>query len=412
MKLSETKKDIKFEELFNVDEWEIETPDGWKDIQKVGKTIPYTEWYLETHDGNVIVGADEHILFNGNGDEKFLKDFTVDDTIQTNNGNEIVKRCGIKNGDSFLGEEIKENMYDLQVDGHIYYLANGIKSHNTLCLSAFGEQLLKAGHNVLYLSAEISEEELKERFDGNILQTATENLPKLTKESYVSKIKDYIGRSKGRLVIKQYPTATANVLHVRALLDELEVRENFKPDFICLDYLNIFASIRYKDASNSYLYVKGIIEEFRGLAVEKNIGIFTATQTGRDQNGSSNMELGDVSESFGTAHTADFVLGIIETDDLKMKEQYLFKVLKSRYSKVDPRTQKFLMGVDKDSQRLYEVDDPRDGLITENADNSVNGSAPNLDNRDGKAMGTAFGTPKGREQRKRTFGGNVSDAKF
>jgi hypothetical protein len=275
---------------------------------------------------------------------------------------------------------------------HIITLLAGTNVGKTLCLLAIAEQLIKSGVNVLYISAEIDEEELKERMDGNVLKTSTEFLPTIDKKRYIDKIQNYIQKSKGRLIFKQYPTATANVLHVRALLDELEIKENFKPDFICLDYLNIFTSIRYKDASNSYSYVKGIIEEFRGLAVEKDLGIFTATQTGRNQNGSSNVEVADVSESFGTVMTSDFVLGIIETDDLKIKEQYLMKVLKSRYSKVDPRTQMFIMGVDKDSQRIYEVDNPRDGIITENADSSMDGPAKNLDNRDGKGIGKLAGT--------------------
>ncbi len=244
------------------------------------------------------------------------------------------------------------------------YMA-GTNVGKSLALEATAVQLLKGGSDVLYVTAEDGELAISERVDGNVLDTRTNELILMDKKDYVSKLKAFKSKSKGRLVIKEYPTASANKNHISALLDELDIKENFKPDFIVIDYLNIFNSCRFKSMGETYVLVKAVTEEMRGLAVERNVGIFTATQSNRGGNGSSDLELMDISDSFGTAMTADVVVAIMETDSLKEEGRYLMKMLKSRLGPITPSTSKWLMGVDKEKQKMYEVPNNQEGLGNE-----------------------------------------------
>jgi replicative DNA helicase len=243
---------------------------------------------------------------------------------------------------------------------------SGTNVGKTVVMVNCGIQLLKSGSNVLYITAEDGENAILERVDGNMLDTETGMLPTITKETYKNKIESIRKQSNGRFIVKEYPTASSNSNHIRALLDELEIKENFKPDFICLDYLNLFMSTRYKNMGDTYVLVKAVTEEMRGLAIERNIGIITATQLNRQGFGSTDPEMTDIAESFGIAATADFVCSIIENNTLKEEGKYLFKVLKSRYQPIKPSTQKFLMGVNKEKQQLFELADPRLGLAIDN----------------------------------------------
>lgn len=213
------------------------------------------------------------------------------------------------------------------------------------------------GKNVLYITMEMAEERIAERIDANLLDVTLDDLALLPKDSYDKKMNRLKEKVTGRLVIKEYPTASANANHFRHLLQELQTKRNFKPDIIYVDYLNICSSSRIKGGSNagSYTIVKAIAEELRGLAVEFNVPLVSATQTTRSGYSSSDIGLEDTSESFGLPATADFMVAISQTEDLERLNQLLVKQLKNRYS--DPAFHKrFVVGIDKSKMRLYDVE--------------------------------------------------------
>ena len=213
------------------------------------------------------------------------------------------------------------------------------------------------GKNVLYITLEMSEEKIGERIDANLLDipiTDFETIPKSIYQKRIDKIKE---KSIGRLIIEEYPTASAGAAHFRALLNELKSKRNFIPDIIYIDYLNICISSRIKQGSNanSYTYVKAIAEELRGLAVECNVPVVTATQTTRGGYNSSDIDLTDTSESFGLPATADLMFALISTEELQEMNQIIVKQLKNRYA--DPTMyRRFVIGVDRPKMRLYDVE--------------------------------------------------------
>ena len=213
------------------------------------------------------------------------------------------------------------------------------------------------GKNVLYITMEMAEERIAERIDANLLDVTMEELNIIPKTAYEKKMNRLKDRCTGKLVIKEYPTASANANHFRHLLQELRTKKNFKPDVIYIDYLNICASFRIRGGANagSYAIVKAIAEELRGLAVEFNVPIISATQTNRSGFSSSDIGLEDTSESFGLPATADFMLAISQTEELEQLNQYMVKQLKNRYA--DPSFhRRFVVGVDKSKMRLFDVE--------------------------------------------------------
>ena len=218
--------------------------------------------------------------------------------------------------------------------------------------------VLLQGRNVLYITMEMAEEKIAERIDANLLDIPIQQLnsPLLTKEKYSSKLLELTKKTQGKLVIKEYPTASAHVGHFKALLNELSMKKGFSPDIIFVDYLNICASARYKGTIvNSYTYVKAIAEELRGLAVEYDLPIVSATQTTRAGFGSSDPDLTDTSESFGLPATADLMLALISNEEMEELGQIMVKQLKNRYN--DPTMYKrFVVGIDRAKMRLYDCD--------------------------------------------------------
>jgi len=218
--------------------------------------------------------------------------------------------------------------------------------------------VLLQGRNVLYITMEMAEEKIAERIDANLLDIPIQQLnsPLLTKEKYTSKLLQLTQKTQGKLVIKEYPTASAHVGHFKALLNELGLKKGFSPDIIFIDYLNICASARYKGTIvNSYTYVKAIAEELRGLAVESNVPIVSATQTTRSGYGNSDVDLTDTSESFGLPATADLMFALISSDELESLNQIMIKQLKNRYN--DPTVyKKFVVGIDRAKMRLYDCE--------------------------------------------------------
>lgn len=217
--------------------------------------------------------------------------------------------------------------------------------------------VLLQGRNVLYITLEMAEERIAERIDANLLNIPIQQLNELPKQMFETKVNSLAKKTQGTLIIKEYPTASAHSGHFKALLNELALKKSFKPDIIFIDYLNICASSRFKGGGNinSYTLVKSIAEELRGLAVEFNVPIVSATQTTRSGFGSSDVELTDTSESFGLPATADLMFALISTEELENLGQILVKQLKNRYN--DPTVNKrFVVGIDRAKMRLYDVE--------------------------------------------------------
>ena len=210
--------------------------------------------------------------------------------------------------------------------------------------------------NVIYITLEMSEEKIAERIDANLMNVTMDDLRDLPKHMYEDKFSRIQKKTEGNLIVKEYPTASAHCGHFRALFNELHLKKDFKPDIVFIDYINICASSRFKYGSNvnSYTYIKGIAEEMRGLAVEYNIPIVSATQTTRQGFVSTDIGLEDTSESFGLPATADLMFALIQTDELLELNQMVVKQLKNRYA--DPTANKrFIIGVDRSKMKLYDV---------------------------------------------------------
>ena len=215
---------------------------------------------------------------------------------------------------------------------------------------------LSQGKNVLYITLEMAEERIAERIDANLMNISMEDLHDLPNQMFDDKIAKIIKSTSGTLIVKEYPTASANSSHFRGLLKELAIKKTFKPDIIFIDYLNICASSRFKGATNvnSYMYIKAIAEELRGLAVESNLPIMSATQTTRSGFVSTDVGLEDTSESFGLPATADLMFALISNEELDELNQIAIKQLKNRYN--DPTINKrFVLGIDRAKMRLFDV---------------------------------------------------------
>ena len=216
---------------------------------------------------------------------------------------------------------------------------------------------LTQNYNVLYITCEMAEEKIAERIDANLLNVGVKDIVDLPQVIFTSKVQEIARKTRGKLIIKEYPTASAHAGHFKALLSDLKLKKDFKPDIIFVDYLNICASARYKGAIvNSYTYVKAIAEELRGLAVECNVPIVSATQTTRSGFGNSDPDLTDTSESFGLPATADFMFALISTEELEQQGRLMVKQLKNRYSDL-VTSRKFMVGIDRSKMKLYDVAD-------------------------------------------------------
>ena len=263
----------------------------------------------------------------------------------------------------------KEERLELDLDFFNKITRGGIPSKTlNICLAGTGvgktmfmthlaSSVLLQGKNVLYITLEMAEERIAERIDANLLNVGMSDLEELPYQMYETKINKLQSKTTGTLIIKEYPTATANTSHFKNLISELALKKSFKPDIVFVDYLNICTSSRFKSGSNvnSYTMIKAIAEELRGLAVEHDIPIFSATQTTRGGFVSSDVGLEDTSESFGLPATADFMFALISSEELEEKNQIMVKQLKNRYN--DPTVnRKFILGVDRSKMRFYDVE--------------------------------------------------------
>ena len=263
----------------------------------------------------------------------------------------------------------KEERLELDLDYFNKITRGGIPSKTlNICLAGTGvgktmfmthlaSSILLQGKNVLYITMEMAEERIAERIDANLLNVGMSDLEELPYSMYETKINKLQSKTSGKLIIQEYPTASAHTGHFRALVKELALKKSFKPDIVFVDYLNICASARFKAGANvnSYTYIKAIAEELRGMAVENDIPIFSATQTTRGGFVSSDVGLEDTSESFGLPATADFMFALISSEELDDKNQIMVKQLKNRYN--DPTVnRKFILGVDRSKMRFYDVE--------------------------------------------------------
>jgi len=244
----------------------------------------------------------------------------------------------------------------------------------SLFMCHHASSVLLEGKNVLYITLENAEEKIAERIDANLLNVNIQEIVDLPKPIFEGKVTNLAKKTQGSLIIKEYPTASAHSGHFKALLNELALKKSFKPDIIFIDYLNICASSRYRAGSNvnSYSYIKAIAEELRGLAVEANVPIVSATQTTRSGFASSDVDLTDTSESFGLPATADLMFALISTEELEALGQIMVKQLKNRYN--DPTyNRRFVIGVDRTKMRLYDCEQQaQDDLLDSGQDVEYN----------------------------------------
>ena len=248
---------------------------------------------------------------------------------------------------------------------------------------------LMQGKNVLYITMEMAEERIAERIDANLMNITMDDLHELPKKMFTDRLSKIQTKTNGKLIIKEYPTASAHTGHFRSLIKELALKKSFRPDIIFIDYLNICASARFKGNANvgSYFYIKAIAEELRGLAVENNVPIMSATQTTRGGYSNSDVGLEDTSESFGLPATADLMFALISTEDLESLNQIMVKQLKNRYN--DPGANKrFVVGIDRARMKLYDCEqEAQDGII----DSGQEDDTPAFDN-------TTFGVGLGKNK--------------
>jgi len=342
--------------LDNGYEVEVDSPDGYVPVNFFISKGMYDEYVLKVDGGETIRCNADHLFQTSFG---WMKASHLYEKYKTNH---FITKNGYKLGSVFkTGNQIPIVDINVNHPNHRYY-TNGVSSHNTgvgksLFMCHMASSVLLLGRNVLYITLEMAEEKIAERIDANLLNVNIKDIVELPKSVFESKVNNIAKKTQGTLIIKEYPTASAHAGHFKGLLNELSLKKSFRPDIIFIDYLNICASSRYKGNSNinSYSYIKAIAEELRGLAVEFNVPIVSATQTTRSGFGSSDVELTDTSESFGLPATADLMFALISTEELEELGQIMVKQLKNRYN--DPTMHKrFVIGIDRAKMRLYDVE--------------------------------------------------------
>ena len=343
--------------LDNGYEVEVDSPDGYVPVNFFINKGMYDEYVLKLANSDEVIKCNSNHLF-----ETSFGWMSASHIHQKFKIMHFLTKDGYKLGSIFkTGNQIPIVDINVNHKNHRYYTGE-VSSHNTgvgksLFMCHLASSVLLQGKNVLYITLEMAEERIAERIDANLLNVPIQQLVDLPRQMFETKVTNLAKKTQGTLIIKEYPTASAHAGHFKSLLNELSLKKSFKPDIIFIDYLNICASSRYKGNSNinSYTFVKAIAEELRGLAVEFNVPIMSATQTTRSGFGSSDIELTDTSESFGLPATADLMFALISTEELEGLGQILVKQLKNRYS--DPTIHKrFVLGIDRAKMRLYDCE--------------------------------------------------------
>lgn len=333
---------------------EVESPDGFVEVSDFVDKGNWKEYRLTLNTGHV-VSVNENHLFETDSGWIYAKNLVGVSSL-------FLTRSGFIPGVVTCTENLIP-IVDIQVEheNHRYYTGE-VSSHNTgvgksLAMCHMAASNLMIGKNVLYITMEMSEEKIAERIDANLMNTPIQEMLLMDKETFDRKIERIKSKTVGKLVVKEYPTASAGSANFRHLLNELKMKRNFVPDVIYIDYLNICMSSRIKAGANvnSYTMIKAIAEELRGLAVEFNVPIITATQINRTGFASSDPELTDTSESFGLPATADFMIAMSQSEQLAELGQIMFKQLKNRYNDIN-YYKRFVVGVDKSKMRLFDID--------------------------------------------------------
>lgn len=337
-------------------EIEVTSPDGYVPVSLFVDKGDWDE-YILTLDTGIQVKVNENHLFETYIGWQYAKDLiNIPNELYLTEGNIYIRGNVAKTGNRIP-------IVDIQVDheNHRYY-TNGVSSHNTavgksLVMCHIAASSLAQGKNVLYISMEMAEERIAERIDVNLLNIGMADMKTVEKSVFDNRIQKLKNKTNGSLVIKEYPTSSAHAGHFRAMIEELKVKKNFIPDIIFIDYLNICASqrIKYGNGANSYTIVKSIAEELRGLAVEYDVPLVSATQANREGINSSDLDLTNTSESIGLPQTCDIMLALISTDELAELGQIMIKQLKNRYN--DPSYyNKFVVGIDRNKMRIFDVE--------------------------------------------------------
>jgi hypothetical protein len=339
----------------------VDSPDGWVEVSAFVDKGEWDEYILECDDK--IIRSNEAHLY-----ETTLGWLSAMDILKMYEQH-FHKISILTDSDRFVPLTHIENtgrkipIVDIQVDhpNHRYY-TNGISSHNTgvgksLFMCHHAAASIKQGLNALYISLEMAEERIAERIDCNLLEVTLDELQRMKHTLFSDKIETLKASTHGKLKIKEFPTAGAHVGHFKSLLDDLKMKQNFVPDIIYIDYINICASQRLKNngSANSYTIVKSIAEELRGFAVEYDVPILTATQVNRGGMNNTDVELTDTSESFGLPMTLDFMFALIRTEELDGMGQLMVKQLKSRFGDIN-YYKRFVIGIDLAHFRLFDSD--------------------------------------------------------
>lgn len=345
----------KFIDTIELDDWEVETDAGWSSITRIGKTIPYTIYEVKTISGKTLKCADDHILFDDTYDQVFVKNLNSDsrpDRIITKDGPELV--------DSVVELADSENMYDLQLDDSNHrYWTNDILSHNSIWLANDAANFVRMGHNVAFITAEMSDQKVLKRIGANLLNISmSEYEEKSSNRDLMKRKLERVSRGilpPGKLFVKEFPTSQASVLDIDAYLKVLEESQDHKVNVLVVDYLNILANYRNPNTENTYMKIKQIAEDLRALAVRRNMLIISATQINRGAWDSTEVNMENIAESAGLAHTVDVMYALIQDPLMHASKEYWLKVLKIRDG--HGKGNKCRFSIDYDHMRLSETDD-------------------------------------------------------
>ena len=327
------KIDRKFIETFDIDEWEVKTDSGWSDIKRIGKTIKYEKWVIKTQNGFDLECADDHIIFDENMEEVFVKNVIVDETIiLTKNGPSLV---------TYLEKtDILENMYDIEIDdeNHRFY-SNGILSHNSMWLNNIAVNIANQGKNVVFVTLEMASHKCMKRMGSMRLKIPIDEYDDKSKDSIYMKNKlnqmksnnSMFDEKPGKIFVKKFPTGSLTITELDNYITKLEQTKKIKIDAVLVDYINIMGLEKGLDFSNM-LFLKGkhLAEGLRYIADKQNVAMITATQTDKSVWGGSDISLRDIPESKAIAETADAVWAIIRNSEMKRQNLYRLKVLKLR----------------------------------------------------------------------------------
>lgn len=344
-------------------EIEVTSPDGFVKVEEFIDKGLWEQYVFVSARGDIVRCSNGHRFETSNG-WVFAKDFPENGTLLVLHDDGKYYRSTCVKTNSMIP------IVDISVDheNHRYY-TNGVSSHNT----GGGKSLVKChaaasalmfGKNVLYITMEMAEERIAQRIDANLLDISLDELMEMPRDVYEKRISRLKGKTAGRLVIKEYPTGSAHAGHFRYMINELKMKKNFKPDLICIDYLNICTSSRVKgaNAANSYTLIKSVAEEIRGLAMEFDCAVLTSSQYNRSGYDTSDVDLTSTSESMGTAHTADAIFALISSEELESMGQLMIKQLKNRWGDLS-YYRRFVVGIDRSKMKLYNLEDSAQGNI-------------------------------------------------